>query len=74
MNQLPIAAARARPSACSQVKPGMEAAAAFLETRRYAGMLGATTEFEKEEGQTVDREQRVLYVAITKARGKGALS
>lgn len=32
----------------------MEKAAAFLETRRYAATLGATTEFEKEEGITYD--------------------
>jgi hypothetical protein len=30
----------------------METAAAFLESRRLAAMLGATTEFEKEEGIT----------------------
>ena len=27
-----------------KLKPGKEKAAAFLETRRYAAMLGATTE------------------------------
>ena len=32
-----------------KVKPGMEKAAAFLETRRYAALLGATTEFSKME-------------------------
>jgi len=31
--------------------------AAFLETRRYAAMLGATTEFEKEEGITYDPDR-----------------
>jgi hypothetical protein len=30
----------------------MEVAAAFLESRRYASLLGATTEFEKMEGLT----------------------
>jgi hypothetical protein len=30
----------------------METAAAFLESRRVAAMMGATTEFEKEEGIT----------------------
>lgn len=34
------------------LQPGMETAAAFLETRRVAAMMGATTEFEKEEGIT----------------------
>jgi secreted PhoX family phosphatase len=33
-----------------KLKPGMEKAAAFLETRRYAAYLGATTEFTKMEG------------------------
>lgn len=31
--------------------------AAFLETRRYASMHGATTEFEKEEGVTYDPDR-----------------
>jgi hypothetical protein len=30
----------------------MKTAAAFLESRRVAAMMGATTEFEKEEGIT----------------------
>lgn len=30
----------------------MQFAAAFLESRRYASMLGATTEFEKQDGLT----------------------
>ncbi|MGR9045817.1 MAG: PhoX family protein [Gammaproteobacteria bacterium] len=37
-----------------RVKPGMEKAAAFLETRRYAAYLGATTEFSKMEGISHD--------------------
>jgi hypothetical protein len=32
-----------------QLKPGIEKAAAFLETRRYAALQGATTEFSKME-------------------------
>ena len=36
----------------AQVQPGSETAAAFRESRRYAAMLGATTEFEKQEGIT----------------------
>ena len=50
---------------CLQVKPGQEQAAAFLETRRYAAMLGATTEFRKEEGITFDEENGRLYVAMS---------
>lgn len=37
-----------------RLKPGMEKAAAFLETRRYAAYLGATTEFTKMEGVSHD--------------------
>lgn len=51
---------------CLKVKPGMEKAAAFLETRRYASMLGATAEFEKEEGITLNAEAKELYVAYTR--------
>ncbi len=37
-------------SECLRVKEGMEKAAAFFETRRYASMMGATTELSKFEG------------------------
>lgn len=50
---------------CLKLKPGMEKAAAFLETRRYAGYLGATTEFRKEEGITFDPAGKRLYVAYS---------
>ncbi len=33
-----------------KVKPGMEKAASFLESKRYGAMLGATSEFNKMEG------------------------
>ena len=49
-----------------RLKSGMEKAAAFLETRRYAGYLGATTEFEKMEGVTVNAADRKVYVAMTR--------
>lgn len=49
-----------------RLKPGMEKAAAFLETRRYAAYLGATTEFEKMEGVTLNATDRKVYVAITR--------
>ncbi|MFC5775656.1 PhoX family protein [Ectobacillus antri] len=48
-----------------KVKPGKEKAAAFLETRRYAAMLGATTEFNKMEGVTLNEKDRKLYLAIS---------
>ncbi len=50
---------------CLQVKPGMESIASRLETRRYAAMKGATTEFRKEEGITYDKDSRKLYVAMS---------
>ncbi|HTY03648.1 MAG TPA: alkaline phosphatase PhoX [Rhodocyclaceae bacterium] len=50
---------------CLQLKTGMEKAAAFLETRRYAAYVGATTEFRKEEGITFDPEGKHLYVSYS---------
>lgn len=55
---------------CLRVKKGMEKAAAFLETRRYAAMMGATTEFRKGEGITYDASARMLYFAISEI-GRG---
>jgi len=51
------------------VRPGMERAAAFLESRRYGALLGATAEFSKMEGVAVNGEDRVLYVSISAIRG-----
>lgn len=48
-----------------KLKPGMERAAAFLESRRAAAMLGATTEFNKMEGVTYDPLKKNLYLAIS---------
>lgn len=48
-----------------RLKPGMEQAAAFLETRRYAAYLGATTEFTKMEGVAVNAKDKRLYVAMS---------
>jgi len=50
---------------CLKVKDGMETAAAFLETNRYAAYKGATTEFRKEEGITYDAANKKLYVAMS---------
>lgn len=50
---------------CLKLNTGMEKAAAFLETRRYAAMLGATTELNKEEGITFDAEHNRLFVAMS---------
>lgn len=50
-------------------RPGMENAAAFLETRRYAAWRGATTEFTKMEGQTHDGAGRRLFTAMSYVEG-----
>ena len=50
---------------CLKVKSGMEKAAAFLETRRFAAYRGATTEFRKEEGITYSPEHNKLFVAMS---------
>jgi len=49
-----------------RLKPHMEKAAAFLETRRYAAYLGATTEFSKMEGVTHDPVERKAYIAVSR--------
>lgn len=48
-----------------KLKKGMEKAAAFLETRRYAAYMGATTEFTKMEGETSNKADKKLYVAMS---------
>ncbi|KAG2443999.1 hypothetical protein HYH02_009199 [Chlamydomonas schloesseri] len=53
---------------CLRVRPGMEMYAAFFETRRYAGILGATTEFSKWEGITFDPHRNKLYTAMSDVR------
>jgi secreted PhoX family phosphatase len=50
-----------------KIKPEMEKAAAFLETRRYAGLRGATTEFTKMEGQAFNQRDKKFYTVISKA-------
>lgn len=48
-----------------KLKPGMEKAAAFLESRRYAAWRGATTEFNKMEGVDIDPKAKDLYLAMS---------
>jgi uncharacterized protein len=48
-----------------KLKPGMEKAAAFLESRRYAAYLGATSEFNKMEGVTLNAKDKKVYIAIS---------
>ncbi len=51
---------------CLKLAAGADAAVVSrLETRRYAAMLGATTELNKTEGITYDAATRTMYVAIT---------
>ncbi|PTW51410.1 PhoX family protein [Rhodovulum kholense] len=50
---------------CLKVKPGMEAVASRLETRRYASMLGATTEFRKMEGIAYDPDHGKVYLSMS---------
>ena len=50
---------------CVKLVSGKEKAAAFLETRKYAALLGATIEFRKEEGLTYDADRNSLYVAMS---------
>ncbi len=50
---------------CVTLKNGKEKEAAFLETRKYAALKGATIEFRKEEGLTYDVDKNVLYVAMS---------
>jgi secreted PhoX family phosphatase len=44
--------------------PGMEKAAAFLETHRYASLVGASMGFSKMEGTTVNVKDKVAYSAL----------
>jgi len=53
---------------CLMLKPGMEKAAAFLETRRFAAIQGATTEFTKMEGIAVNAKDKKAYMAISAIR------
>ena len=48
-----------------KLNSGMQQAAAFLETRRYAAYLGATTEFNKMEGVAVNAADKKLYIAMS---------
>ena len=45
-------------------KPGMEKAAAFLETHRWAAKIGATAALTKLEGVTVNAKDKTAYMAL----------
>ena len=48
-----------------KLKPGMEKAAAFLETHRYAALMGGTLGFTKMEGTTVNIADKRAYSAMS---------
>ena len=47
-----------------KLMPNMEKAAAFLETHRYAALVGASMGFSKMEGTTVNIKDKVAYSAL----------
>jgi secreted PhoX family phosphatase len=47
-----------------KLMPGMEKAAAFLETHRYAALVGASMGFTKMEGTTVNIKDKIAYSAL----------
>ncbi|HIP30574.1 MAG TPA: DUF839 domain-containing protein [Sulfurospirillum arcachonense] len=55
---------------CLKVKNGMEEIASRMESRRYAAMKGATTEFRKMEGISYNPNENILYVSMSSI-GKG---
>jgi len=46
-------------------KAELMTAAAFLESRKFGAISGATSEFRKEEGMTFNPDKKVLYVAMS---------
>lgn len=49
---------------CLKIKPGMQDVAAYFETRRVAGILGATMEWQKLEGVTYNPKLKKAYAAL----------
>ncbi|MEY4883955.1 MAG: hypothetical protein RIS34_1809 [Pseudomonadota bacterium] len=47
-----------------KIRPGMEKAAAFLETHRYAYLMGGSMGFTKMEGTTVNIQDKIAYSAL----------
>lgn len=52
-----------------RLKPGMDKAAAFLETHRYAALKGASMAFTKMEGTTVNIKDKIAYSALQNVQG-----
>jgi hypothetical protein len=60
----------AKPKAeCLKVQTGKDALASRLETRRFAALRGATTEWRKMEGITFDPDGGRLYLAMSEIGG-----
>lgn len=57
---------------CLAVQAGRGPLASRLETRRFAALRGATTEWHKAEGMALDAERKRLYLALARVN-KGAL-
>lgn len=53
---------------CLKINEGMEKTASRLETRRYAALKGATVEWEKMEGITLDESTNTLYLGMSRIR------
>ncbi len=51
---------------CLKINTGMEVIASRLESGRYAGMKGATTEFSKMEGITHNPQKKEMYMAMSR--------
>jgi hypothetical protein len=49
-----------------KLNPGMEKAAAFLETHRYAALVGGSLGFTKWEGTTVNAKDKIAYIAMSR--------
>jgi uncharacterized protein len=49
-----------------KLKPGMEKAAAYLETHRYAALMGGSLGFTKWEGTTLNAKDKIAYVAMSR--------
>ena len=59
---------------CLILREGMEREAAFLETRRYAAYLGATTEFGHLRGIVFDSESQQLFMSIQRIESQDEIT
>lgn len=50
---------------CLRLRPGMAKYASRLESRRFAALRGATTEFRKAEGLAYNDKRNTLYLAMS---------